>query len=283
MANLADCKETAEKCGFEFGVQLHNTASAREIARLIACGVKLSAHAPLLARHAINLGAAEFEPARRLIDDNCRRFREVGIARTVFHGFTMTDLPVPMFGAGRPYDECMQQIFRPELSLDGKSRICSDFTHTEEFKLRLERVRERLAYIRCRYPDILWCLENDFPAYGSANMFPEDALYLDHPICLDSSHLWTTAHIFDRDFHIEAKKYLDSGKVEMAHIHASVYTDSVPKAEWSDGHLPLHTPNSMDLPRFIRACRTAGVRHYVLEIIRGNRSDILTFAEMWNQ
>ncbi len=283
MANLEECRKITEGYGFDFGVQLHNTAGADEIKALTAEGVKLSAHAPLVADYAINLAAKSFDLAQQLIEYNCKIFREMGITQTVFHGFGMTDEPIPMFGGESSYDECMEQIFRPELSLDGKSRICSDFTNSPEFKERQLRVKERLKYIRETYPDILWCIENDFPAYGSANIFSENSMFLENPICLDSSHLWTTAFVFDRDFHEETIKFLDSGQVKMAHIHASIYTDKIPKKDWSDGHLPLNTPNEMNLPRFIRACRKANVKHYVLEIPSGNSDDIHAFAKMWNQ
>jgi hypothetical protein len=281
-ANLASCREAAENYGFEFGVQLHNTASADEVDKLAAAGVRLSAHAPLVADYAINLAAKSFEPALKLIKENSELFRKLGIKETVFHGFGMTDELIPMFGQGLSYDECMQKIFRPELSLDGHSRICSDFTNTAEFKERQLRVKERLAYIREKFSDILWCIENDFPAYGSANMLSESVIFLDSPACLDSAHLWTSSFIFDRDFHEETQRILDSGLVKMVHVHASLYTDMIPKAEWSDGHLPLSTDNSMNLPRFVRACRDAGVRHFVLEIPSGDSNDIHAFAEMLN-
>ena len=283
MTNLAECQKAAEEYGFNFGVQLHNTAGPEEVEKLLSAGIRLSAHAPLLSKHSINLAEKSFEPAKKLIAENCRIFREMGIKQTVFHGFGMTDKPIPMFGGKRSYDECMYEVFRPELSLDGKSRICCDFTNTMEFKERQLRVKERLAYIRETYPDISWCLENDFPAYGSANIFPESSIFMDNPICLDSGHLWTSAYVFDRDFHTETMKYLNSGQVEMVHVHASIYTDKIAKVDWSDGHLSLNTKNEMELPRFVRACRDAKVKHYVLEIPSGNSDDIHAFAKMWNQ
>ena len=39
----------------------------------------------------------------------------------------------------------------------------------------------------------------------------------------------------------------------------------------------------MELPRFIRACRKANVKHYVLEIPSGDSEDIHAFAAMWKQ
>jgi hypothetical protein len=60
----------------------------------------------------------------------------------------------------------------------------------------------------------------------------------------------------------------------MVHLHASAYTSATPKAEWSDGHMPLNTENGMDLPRFIRLCDKYGVSAFILEINGVGRADI---------
>lgn len=280
--NYQNCRDACRQHGFEFGVQLHNSSSRDEIEWLAASGVTLSAHAPLLSAYGINLGAESLEPSWEIIRANAALFDELGIHKTVFHGFIMTDAPVPAYGHGRTYNECMQEIFRPELSIDGKSRMCNDFTGTPEFKTRIYRVKERLQRIRMEFPHIMWCIENDFPAFGSANLFSENSAYLQNPICLDTSHLWATCHLFDRDFHEETSRFLSDCQVKMVHLHASKYTAEIPKADWDDGHLPLRTHNEMNLPRFIRSCRDAGIDYYILEVSQGTFEDIHTFAEMWN-
>jgi endonuclease IV len=280
--NFHACRAAAEENGFEFGIQLHNSALRDEVERIAGFGVKLSAHAPLLSEYNINLGAESFELSRQIIEENVKLFRKLNIHETVFHGFGMTDKPILAFDRNRAYDDCMKDIFRPELSIDGKSRMCCDFTGTEEYAERQDRVKERLEFLRENYQDILFCIENDFPAYGSANLFPENAARLNHPACLDTSHLWAVAHLFDRDFHGEVEKFLDMCDVKMVHVHASSYTSDVPKADWGDGHLPFSSPNQMDLPRFVQSCRDNGVRHYVLEIVAATPQDIITFADMWN-
>lgn len=97
-ANLILCRKAAESYGFEFGVQLHNTADSDEVDKLADAGVRLSAHAPLVADYAINLAAESFDPALKLIEENSELFRKLGIKETVFHGFGMTDELIPMFG-----------------------------------------------------------------------------------------------------------------------------------------------------------------------------------------
>lgn len=281
--NLLECREACKQHGFIFGVQLHNTATKEEIERIVSFGVPMSAHAPLLSEYGINLAAKNADLSLIEIRRNAEIMRRHKMTSAVFHGFAMTDIAVPAFGRGRSYDECMSMIFRQEMSIDGKSRICGDFLNTEEYAMRREWLKQRLEFIRHKFPDLLFCIENDFPAYGSANLFASDsAAALNHPICLDTCHLWAASFIYDRDFHREVLDFLNMCDVRMVHLHASTFTPDTVKTEWGDGHLPLSTPNIMDLPRFVRNCRQYGVSHFVLEIIKATPDDIHAFAGMWN-
>ncbi len=281
--NLLECRKACEQHGFTFGIQLHNSSPEEEIKQIVNFGVPMSAHAPLLSEYAMNLAAKDAELSMIELRRNAEIMRRHKMTRAVFHGFMMTDLPIPAFGRGRSYDECLGMIFRPEMSIDGKSRICGNFLDTEEYAMRRTRVKQRLEFIRQEFPDLLFCIENDFPAYGSANLFAGDsAASFKHPACLDACHLWAAAFVYDRDFHHEAQEFLNECEVQMVHLHASPFTRNTVKTEWGDGHQPLSIPNLMDLPRFVRNCRDAGVKHFVLEIIKATPDDIHAFAEMWN-
>lgn len=267
--------------GFELGIQIHNTSSDEEFERCIAFGLPLSAHLPLKSDFQINLAAAGDKNSEHSLAHSIALMREHKINAGVFHGFAMTDNPMPSFGRGRSYDESMAHNFRPELAL-GNSRICCDFFGTDEFIERRERVKKSLKQLREIYPDLELCIENDFPAYGAANLLTDTAIMLDHPVCLDSSHLWASCFVFDRDFHEQTLKLLTGAQVRMVHLHASKYDERTVKENWSDGHLGLHIPNKMHLERFVRACRDANVKHIVLEIFRTEFSDLELFAKMWN-
>ena len=210
LANLDDCRRQAEESGFEFGVQLHNSAQPDEIETLRRTGVALSAHAPLNALYNWNLAAESVDDVMESIAGNVRFFRELGITASVFHGFVMTDLPVPAFGHGRSYSECMQEVFRPELAHDPRLPFNGNYFGMPEFTMRRERVRERLALLRRRWPDIVFCLENDFPAYGSSNLFAETASCFENPLCLDTGHLWMSCRLYGREFHREAPPLLQA-------------------------------------------------------------------------
>ncbi len=282
-AKLEECRIFAEKCGWDFGVQLHNTVSVREIEHLAAHGVRLSAHGPLNALFNWNLAGESADAVFDSIAENVALYRKLGITLAVFHGFFMTDKPVPAFGHGRSYDACMSEIMRPELLRNPPCRFNGDYTNSPEFLERRGRVRERLAQLREWYPEITFCIENDFPAYGASNSLPETAAALKNPLCLDSSHLWMTCRLFDRDFHTEAQKFFDTGQVKMLHLHASKYDNSYPLEKWSDGHLPLTHPNRMELPRFVAAAKRAGVGCIVLEIIKGSASNLRCLDRWLNE
>ncbi len=275
MRNLVECREVAAEYGWDFGVQLHNSCSVEEISTLVATGVSLSAHGPVNEPFNWNLAAASVEDTFESIARNVELFRKLGIVSCVFHGFCMTDRPVPAFGRGRSYDECMSTVFRPELAYSPAVRWNGRYTDSEEFLMRRDRLKKHLARLRKLYPDLMFCVENDFPSYGSSNMLGADAVALNNPICLDTGHLWMTCRLFERDFHEEVEVFLESGLVRMIHLHASKYTRSGYALEqWGDGHLPLSTPGEMNLPRFVHSCRCAGVRYFVLEIVQGTVADL---------
>ena len=162
------------------------------------------------------------------------------------------------------------------------SRLCGNFFPLPEFAERRELTRKNLAEVARRYPDIEFLMENDFPCYGAANLFADCASLLDCHMCLDTSHLWASAFIFDRGFMTETADFLQTGRVRMVHLHASNFTAVTPKPLWGDGHLPLTTPNEMGLPELVARCRTAGVNHFVLEIRKSSAADIECFVAMWN-
>ncbi|MPM21985.1 hypothetical protein SDC9_68435 [bioreactor metagenome] len=274
-------RKLAEPHGFTVGVQVHNTASAMDLERMAGLGVPLSFHTPILSEYVMNLAAADNAPAFAVAEEQMAFMRRYKVDRAVFHGFRMTDLPIPAFGNGRSYDYCMKPANRPELARREGSRFVCDFTADPEFLMRRDRVKANLALLRKRYPAITWCVENDFPAYGSGNLRGSDLAYLEHPVCLDTGHLWASAKMLGFDFYREMQIALDSGHVRMIHFHASRYTFDMDHEDWGDGHLPLDHPTAISLARVAQACRAAGVGHYVLEIPTATLRDVETFLRLY--
>jgi sugar phosphate isomerase/epimerase len=273
---LKKSRELCENCGVEFGVQLHNTCTYEEIKFFAANGVPLSAHAPVEQPCNWNFAAADMTPIWKAVEENVAYLRTLGVSKMVFHGFFMTDAAVPAFGHGKTFWECMKTVLRPELMRWEGIMLNGDFTALPEYRERQNRVKANLAVLREKYPDLTICLENDFPAVGEGDMIPRDMTGYGHPLCLDTGHLWIAARLFKLDFYAAANEMIDSGQVEMMHLHASKYDDSYPDERWSDGHLTLAHPNAenMRLREIVRNAVGAGLRHIVLEIPSGTEEDI---------
>lgn len=274
-AILDDCRLAASECGITFGVQLHNSVTQKEIEWLLRQDVRLSAHAPVGQQLNWNFAAADTSKLLDAVAENVKFFRNNGISDAVFHGFFMTDMPVEAFSPGKGYLDCMQEIHRPELDRWQGNYRNADFTGSEEFRMRLRRVKDNMRLILGEFPDIDFRIENDYPCFGQGAMLAKDMLELDFPICLDTSHLWAACRIFGLDFLKECRKMTAGQKVTMMHLHASPYTLDIPAPECKDGHLQLSSTRweHMSLDRVVRnACRH-GLRHIVLETGNAENGD----------
>jgi sugar phosphate isomerase/epimerase len=268
-----------EEHNFDFGVQIHNTADIEQIEKLSAMKIPLSFHAPVMTDYSINLAAEDFSVSLEAFDQTAELMRKFNVKKAVFHGFFMTDIPIPAYGRGRSFEECAKVVYRPELVLEN-STACRDFFDTEEYKTRLKRVKKRLAVIKEKYSDIKFLMENDSPCYVSGMMLPDFFQGIDFPVCFDTSHLWWTAFVYDRNFNEETRKLLDTGLVEMVHIHASPFTKDIPKEKWWDGHKNFSTPNEMELDKLARSCAQKGISNFIFEFNDVTEKDIHIFANM---
>lgn len=275
-ALLDRCRAMCRERGVEFGVQLHNTTEHAEIEFFTARGVPLSVHSPLEQEYNWNFAARDLGDTWERIGENVRLFRELKVNMAVFHGFFMTDQPCPAFGHGKTFHQCLGPLFRPQLARwEGKLQN-GEFLDTPEYLERRDRVRQNLKLLREKYPDITFCIENDYPYCGTGSLLPRDLAYYEHPLCLDTGHLWCTARLYKRDFYDAANAIIAGGRVEMMHLHSSKYDDSYPDDQWSDGHRPLSIPNTaaMRLKEIVRNAAQAGLRLYVLEIPVGTAEDV---------
>ncbi|MBO4632598.1 MAG: sugar phosphate isomerase/epimerase [Lentisphaeria bacterium] len=264
---LNRCRGCAEKFGWEFGVQLHNTAPAEVIEKLAREGVSLSVHGPLNQDRFWNLAREDASDTFAAMERNFKQFRKLGIREVVFHSALMCDFSPEAFGHGKSYDECMKPVYRSEFALFPGKRFNRDFTGEAEFARRYEWQKRNIHQARELFPDFLICVENDFPAYTGMNMFFRDMVHLDAPLCLDTGHLWISTHQAGVDFQREVELAARSGRIGMCHFHSSVYTSAIPADQWSDGHqrLTLNNPE-MDLPRVFRTLFRGGLDFFVLEI-----------------
>jgi len=278
---LHRCRDCAAKFGWDFGVQLHNTAPREVIRNLVGEKVPLSVHAPLNQDRIWNLARSHFQDTLEAMDRNFADFEQMDIREVVFHSGLMCDVSPEAFGHGKSYDECMKPIYRPELARYPGYPFNRDFTSEPEYLQRMETQKTNLKLVRDRYPGFLICVENDFPAYTSMNMFFRDMVRLGSPLCLDTGHLWITMHQAGMDFQQEIAFAAASGMLRMCHLHSSRYTSTIPAEQWSDGHRKLTLVNpEMDLPRVFRTLAGSGLDFFVLEIPDADVDD-LQLLKQW--
>lgn len=273
---MQKAQKAADMYNAILGVQVHNSALADEVELAVASNWPLSFHSPVLGEYMMNFAAADAATSWEMAARQVELMKKYNVSRSVFHAALMTDKDIYAFGHGMTYRECMMQSNRPDLLRNGKDPFIRDYTGSDEYLMRRERLKNNLAELKKRYPDFLWCVENDFPAFVAGVLRGSDLGYLDHEVCFDTGHMWATAKMLDIDFYEELDIALASGNVKMIHLHASKYTWDMPYNQWGDGHLPLNHPTAMDIPHIIRRCRECGVKHIVLEIASASLNDVET-------
>jgi endonuclease IV len=278
---LSAAEERAAASGAVLGIQVHNSASEDDLEKALKSSLPLSFHAPVLGRYMINLAAEDCTESWKLIDEQVRLMRQCNVSRAVFHSALMTDKPIFAFGHGMSYSECMQAAARPELQRGDGSIFIRNYTAESEYIMRMARLKNNLELLQKKYPDILWCVENDFPAFVALVLSGKDLAGLRHAACFDTGHMWAACKMLEMDFYEEMFKAMSSGNVKMIHLHASRYTFDMPHSEWGDGHLNLNHPTAMDIPRIIRSCRKYGVKHIVLEIATAQLEDVETVLKYY--
>ncbi len=280
---LQDAVALADENKVRLGIQMHNSSGRPALDKAAESGLPLSFHSAVLGKYMFNFASEDPALSWQMIDEQYKLMQQYNVCRTVFHCFLMTDIPVKAFGHGLSYVECMLEAGRSELRRNENSIFVSDFTHTDEFLMRRERVRGNLQILQKKYGEFHWCVENDFPAFTSGMLRGEDLAYIRHEICFDTGHMWAACKMLGLDFFSELDTALASGRVEMVHLHASRYAMDTPHDQFGDGHLPLTYPGVIDLKKVVQKCRKAGVGHFVLECGDITLDDIKLFLQYNNE
>ena len=276
---MQKAQKAADMYNAILGVQVHNSALADEVELAVASNWPLSFHSPVLGEYMMNFAAVDASTSWKMAAGQVEMMKKYNVSRSVFHAALMTDMDIYAFGHGMTYHECMMQSNRPELLRRDEAPFIRDYTDSEEYLMRRDRLKNNLAELKKRYPDFLWCVENDFPAYVAGVLRGQDLAYLEHEVCFDTGHMWATGKMLDLDFYEELNTALASGNVKMIHLHASKHTLDMPHSKWGDGHLPLNHPTAMDIPYIIRRCRECSVKHIVLEIASASLADVETVLQ----
>lgn len=276
--NLRDFADVCHQYGFSPAVQLHNTVSENAIKKIVDCGLAMSAHAPVVGNYSLNLATEQnLDVIFDAFEQNAVFMRANNIKRGVFHGFSMCDDLIPRMRCQADYRTTLRRSCRDEFLLED-TWLNVDYSHSEEYKLRQQILKKNLAELRRRYPDLLFCIENDMPIYGYSNMRLSQMEVLEYPVCIDTGHLFSSSLLFDFDFFAELEYGLQNLDVQMVHFHNSLMTSRVPKKELTDGHQRLVLQSEMDWQRALRLFLQYGIDNFVLEIGTADTEDVHAFA-----
>ena len=276
--NLRNFADACIQHGFIPGVQLHNTVSEKAIQTIIDCGLPMSVHAPVVGDFSLNLATDKnLDIVFEAFEKNAAFMRKYNITRSVFHGFSMCDEPVPRMRCIEDYRTTLRRSCRDEFLFKG-TWLNIDFSHLEEYKIRQNILKNNLAELRKRYPDLLFCIENDFPVYGYSNMRMTQMQIYEHPVCLDIGHLYASALLFDFDFFEEMEYALQNLDIQMVHFHNSLMSADIPKKEITDGHQRLVTPSKMNWQQALKLLLKYNIYNFILEIGTANADDVHAFA-----
>ncbi len=280
---LKEFKETIEKNGFNFGVQLHNTAKSSTIQMLVDNAIPLTVHSPITGKYSLNLATKNSSEIFSAFDENAQFLRKLNVNKSVFHGFSMCDQLIPRMENFSDYDKYLKLIDREELHLNANFPQNKDYTNSEEFLNRRDILKENLKIIRERYPDITFCIENDLPIYNYSSMRIKDLLYLEHPICLDIGHLWASSLLLDFDFYAEVELALQSPQLKMIHFHNSPITSKTPKTQIADGHIGFEKCYELDFQKVFSLFMKYDIEYLVLEITQITQKDIEIVRKMYEK
>ena len=98
---LSAFRKKADELNVNFGVQLHNDENEETIAFLKENKVPLSGHSPLLEKYNWNFAAPDISLVWEEVARNVKLFEDLGITRSCFHGFYMSDGMVEAVGHGK--------------------------------------------------------------------------------------------------------------------------------------------------------------------------------------
>lgn len=287
-SSVAECEggekvlyEFADACrqyDFEPSVQLHNTVSESAINKIIACGLPMSVHAPVAGDYSLNLATEKnLDTVFRAFEQNADFMRKYGIKKSVFHGFSMCDELIPRMRTAEDYRVALRKSCSPELLLED-TWLNIDYTHLDEYERRRGILKNNLAEVRKRFSDLLFCIENDMPIYGYSNMRLTHMAEFEHPVCIDTGHLFAASLLFDFDFFEELEFGLNNLDVQMVHFHNSLMTSATPKTQITDGHKRLVIPSEMNWQKALKMFLKHNIDNFVLEIGTANAEDVHAFA-----
>ncbi len=278
---IEECRNFIEGKGYRFGIQLHNAITREMYDELKSLPVEFSVHAPILSPYLLNLVNDDFEDIDSGFHNTLKVMKELKAKITMFHGFFMTEKKIK--NDPKNYTRLMREAIDQKYRLGDTSVMNPKYFDTDEFKKCQHNVKRNMKLLCDKYPQLIICIENDFPGVGNGNQTPEQLTFLDCPILLDTGHLWAASILHKFDFYEGMNKVCRTKRVAGVHLNTNQIGHDWDFKRSGDTHSCFSRAFEMDMDRTIHLLKENSIENYTMEMIGGDINDVKFFIDAYEQ
>jgi hypothetical protein len=271
---IISARDFVHKQGFQFGIQIHNSTDKQLFEKVLEFKdeLSISVHSPIFAKYFLNLASTDFQTIKESFDACTRYLTDLGTDILFFHGFFMTDKPIPH--DMKNYRRTIRAAIGDAYSLNNSFVMDPAIFYTEDFLRYKEIFRNNLQKVTAMFPDFTIALENDFPLIGGGLQRPCEIHQLIDNLWFDLGHFWCASLVHKFDFYQETDRILDEKNIVGYHLNHNLSGKDTAKDKIKDSHTHLYLESEMDLKPIVRKIFEKSSGIVVLEILDGNIHDL---------
>jgi hypothetical protein len=273
---IDEARRLVESAGLAFGLQIHNSISRQQLAKLLPYRdeLSLSVHSPALGSHFLNLASPDRAAIEQTLSECLPVVEEARSNIFFFHGMFFCDKPIEH--NMREYRRVMLAAMGDEFSVDQSFTQSPRVFETAAFAARKQIFRENLAWLKKRLPGMVVALENDFVGVGSGLQRPQELHELVENLWFDVGHFWCSSLLHKFDWTAESLRLIAEKNIVGVHLNHNFSQPDDTPGELRDSHGHLYSEAPQDLRPVVRALRDKGVERFCLEIVGGDIKDVET-------
>ncbi len=271
---IISARDFVRKQGFQFGIQIHNSIDKQLFEKVLEFKdeLSISIHSPIFAKYFLNLASNDFQTIKESLNDCTRYLTDLGTDILFFHGFFMTDKPIPH--DMKNYRRTIRAAIGDAYCLNNSFVMDPGIFNTEDFLRYKEIFRNNLSEVSAMYRDFTVALENDFPLIGGGLQRPCEIHELIDNLWFDLGHFWCASLVHEFDFQQESERILKEKNIVGYHLNHNLSGKNTPKDKINDSHTHFYLKSEMDLKPIVRSIFEKNSGIVVLEILNGDIHDL---------